>query len=177
MRKSIPARVICGSLLFAFLLSSSLHAQQSATGSIAGTVVDPSGRAIAGVTLTLTNAAQGTERTFTTQNDGIFAFAAVGAANYGLSSEAPSGFANWREAVSLEVGQALNIPIRLQVAGQHTTLEVNAGTQLGVDTTSSDLGGVIGSRQIETLPLNGRNYLELSYLVPGNAPAPTFDPT
>ncbi|PWT76147.1 MAG: hypothetical protein C5B46_01630 [Proteobacteria bacterium] len=177
VRKSIPTRAVCGPLLFIFLLFSSLHAQQSAAGSIAGTVADPSGRAVSGVTVTLTNASQGTERTFTTQNDGMFSFATLAAANYTLSAVAPSGFTTWREAVNLEVGQSLNLPIRLQVAGERTTVEVDAGTQQAVDTTSSALGGVIGSRQIETLPLNGRNYLELSYLVPGNAPAPTFDPT
>ena len=79
--------------------------------------------------------------------------------------------------VKLEVGQNLNIPVRLTVAENRTTVEVTAEAQEGVNTTSSDLGGVIGARQIESLPLNGRNYLELAYLVPGNAPAPNFDPT
>ncbi len=65
----------------------------------------------------------------------------------------------------------------MQVAGDRTNVEVTADAHQVVDTTSSDLGGVIGARQIETLPLNGRNYLELAYLVPGNAPAPNFDPT
>jgi outer membrane receptor protein involved in Fe transport len=177
VRTCFPTRAISGSLLFALLLFPALHAQQSASGSIAGTVVDSSGHAVGGVTLALSNSSQGTVRTFTTEGDGVFSFATLVAANYTLSAEATSGFAGWKEAVSLEVGQSLSIPIRLQVASEHTTVEVSGGTLLGVDTTSSDLGGVIGSRQIETLPLNGRNYLELSYLVPGNAPAPTFDPT
>lgn len=177
MRNSFPARVICGSLVFLLVLFPPLHAQQTAAGSIAGTVTDPSGHAMAGVILTLTNASQGTERTFTTQNDGMFSFTTLSAANYTLSATAPTGFAAWRQALSLEVGQSVNLPVRLQVAGERTSVEVNAATQIGVDTTSSALGGVIASRQIETLPLNGRNYLELSYLVPGNAPAPTFDPT
>ena len=107
----------------------------------------------------------------------MFSFTTLSAASYTLSAAAPTGFAAWRQALSLEVGQSLNLPVRLQVAGERTSVEVNAAAQLGVDTTSSALGGVIASRQIETLPLNGRNYLELSYLVPGNAPAPTFDPT
>lgn len=127
--------------------------------------------------VTLTNPSQGTVRTFTTQSDGAFSFPTLEAASYSLSATASSGFAAWREPVSLEVGQSRSIPIRFAVAGANTTVEVKSDEQLSVNTTSSDLGGVIGSRQIETLPLNGRNYLELAFLVPGNAPAPNFDPT
>jgi outer membrane receptor protein involved in Fe transport len=170
-------RAIRGSLLLALFLIPGLHSQQLATGSIGGVVTDPSGRAVANVVVTLANASQGTERSYTTKDDGVFSFATLAAANYTLSAAPASGFAAWREAVSLEVGQARDIAIRLEVAGSQSSVEVNAGLQQGVNTTSSDLGGVIGAQQIETLPLNGRNYLELSYLVPGNAPAPNFDPT
>jgi len=52
-----------------------------------------------------------------------------------------------------------------------------AALAVGVDTTSSTVDTVIGASSIQNLPLNGRNYLELALLAPGNAPAPNFDPT
>lgn len=170
-------RIIYVSLFLASAFVLPAGAQQSATGDIGGTVIDPGGKFIPQVVVTLTNVAQGTIRTFTTHSGGAFNFATLEAANYTLSVAGPSGFAPWHEAVNLEVGQTLNIPVRLSLSATKVDVEVNSGSQLGVNTTSSDLGGVIGSRQIDTLPLNGRNYLELAYLVPGNAPAPNFDPT
>jgi hypothetical protein len=177
VRTPTLSRVIGGALLAAFLSVPALQAQQSATGSIAGTVIDPSSSPVAKAAITLTNVSQGTVRTFTTQSDGVFSFTTLEAATYSISVANSSGFAEWRQSVSLDVGQSRNIPLRLVVAGARATVEVTSDTQLAVDTTSSDLGGVIGSQQIDTLPLNGRNYLELAYLVPGNAPAPNFDPT
>lgn len=177
MRISTLGRMICGSFFAVLLSSPALRGQQAATGSIGGTVTDPSGKSVNGAVVTLTNVAQGAVRTFTTQNDGVFSFTTLEAANYMLSATVPAGFSSWHQSVDLEVGQSLNIPARLVLSGIQTDVEVTASAQQGVDTTSSDLGGVIGARQIETLPLNGRNYLELAYLVPGNAPAPNFDPT
>ena len=177
MKPSTLGRVVCGSLFVALLSTSALRAQQSGTGSISGTVTDPSGNLVLNAAVTLTNTSQGTVRTYTTHNDGVFSFTTLEAASYSLSATGSSGFAIWRQSVSLEVGQSRSISIRLGVAGTRTTVEVNDNAQLTVNTTSSDLGGVINSRQIDTLPLNGRNYLELAYLVPGNAPAPNFDPT
>ena len=177
MRKSMLGRVIFGSFLAALLSFPALQAQQAATGSVRGTVTDPSGKSVARATVSLTSVAQGTVRTFTTQDDGVFSFTQLEAASYTLSTSVPSGFGNSRQSINLAVGQTLSVSVQLAVAESHTTVEVTAGAQQSVDTTSSDLGGVIGARQIETLPLNGRNYLELAYLVPGNAPAPNFDPT
>ncbi len=74
------------------------------------------------------------------------------------------------------MGQDLNVPVQLQLASSQTKIEVLANTPT-INTTTSALGDVINARQISTPPLNGRNYLELSLLVPGNAPAPNFDPT
>jgi hypothetical protein len=177
VRASILGRMIFGSFVAVLLSFPALQAQQAATGSIGGTISDPSGKFVARAVVTLTKVDQGTVRTFTTQNDGVFSFTTLEAAKYTINAEAPSGFATWRKSVNLEVGETVNIPARLEIAARQSNIEVTASTQQGVDTTSSDLGGVIGARQIETLPLNGRNYLELAYLVPGNAPAPNFDPT
>lgn len=154
-----------------------MSAQQLATGRINGTVTDPVGRTVAGVVITLTNVSQGTTRTFTTHTDGLFSFTTLEAANYSLTASASSGFATWSQPVSLNVGQISNIPIQMQLAGNQTQIQVSGDTQQGINTTTSVVGGVINARQIETLPLNGRNYLELALLVPGNAPAPNFDPT
>ena len=170
-------RGLCGLLLIALVFLGAAPAQQLATSSISGTVTDPSGKSVGNVTLTLTNVRQGTVRTFTTQNDGQFSFATLEDASYKLSAAGGSGFGASEQTITLHVGQVLNVPVKLAVAGSNSTVEVASDASQGVDTTTSVVGGVINARQIETLPLNGRNYLELAYLVPGNAPAPTFDPT
>ena len=169
-------RALCGLLLMTLLCSGVAMAQQLATASISGTVTDASGKSVGNVTVMLTSVRQGTARTFTTRNDGQFSFETLEDADYKLSAGGTSGFAAWERDVNLHVGQVLNIPVHLAVAGSSSTVEVDADTQ-GVDTTTSVVGGVINAREIENLPLNGRNYLELAYLVPGNAPAPNFDPT
>lgn len=178
MYKFIPRRAICAilctlSLVFPF----ALQAQQLGTASISGTVTDPSGRTIANAIVSLTNTLQGTVRTYSTKSDGVFSFTTLEAANYVLTAEAPSGFVKSQQAVSLYVGQSLNLSVSLQLAGMQTRIQVAAETQEAVNTTTSVVGGVINARQIQSLPLNGRNYLELALLVPGNAPAPNFDPT
>ena len=78
--------------------------------------------------------------------------------------------------IVLEVGQAVTVDVSLAVAGVRERVDV-ASTTTGVDTTRSVVDAVIPSSAIEALPLNGRNFLELAFLVPGNSPAPNFDPT
>ena len=170
-------RGLCALLFIALLYLGAAQAQQLATASISGSVTDLSGKSVGNVTLTLTNVRQGTTRTFTTQSDGQFSFATLEDASYKLSAGGPSGFAGWEQTINLQVGQVQNIAVRLGVAGSKTSVEVAADMQPAVDASTSVVGGVINAREIENLPLNGRNYLELAYLIPGNAPAPNFDPT
>jgi hypothetical protein len=177
LRVIVRYAAVCCVVLVSFLSHPAATAQQLANAAITGTVTDPSGQFVSSATIVLANVKQGTTRTFTTHADGEFAFATLEASDYELSVTSAAGFADWREPVHLEVGQVKAVPIHLAVAGSHTTVEVSGNSSQFVDTTSSVVGGVIDARQIEALPLNGRNYLELAYLVPGNAPAPNFDPT
>jgi hypothetical protein len=77
----------------------------------------------------------------------------------------------------LEVGQDTNLPVPLAVASAVATIDSTLGGESPVDTTTSVVDGVINAKEIDSLPLNGRNFLELALLIPGNAPAPNFDPT
>ena len=76
----------------------------------------------------------------------------------------------------LEVGRTTTVDVDLKVGGVRETVDVGV-TASAVDTTHSVVDAVLPSTAIEALPLNGRNFLELALLVPGNAPAPNFDPT
>jgi hypothetical protein len=165
--------------IFTLTLFSTMPAnsQQLAAASLGGTVADPDGLTISSATVILTNSDQGTVRKFTTEKNGSFSFTNLAAGRYVLSVHDASGFSDFNQIVDLEVGQSLNIPIKLTVARTKAEVKVTSEAVPEVDTVSSVDGGVIDEHQIANLPLNGRNYLELSLLVPGNAPAPNFDPT
>jgi hypothetical protein len=80
------------------------------------------------------------------------------------------------QGISLEVGQSAEVEVVLQLSAvqEQVTVAGDVGT---VDVLGSVVGTVISAREIESLPVNGRNFLELAFLTPGNAPAPNFDPT
>ena len=90
------------------------------------------------VTVTLTNLAQGTTRTFTTQADGSFSFTSLEATRYRLNVASPTGFDPYEQFVTVNVGQDLSLPIQLQLAAGQTKVEVIADTPPAVDTTTSD---------------------------------------
>ena len=163
--------------LFPLVLPAMMDAQQLATASLYGTVTDPAGKAVAQAVVLLTNLAQGTTRSYTTQDDGSFSFTTLETARYHLDVTAKSGFAPYQQTVDLAVGQELRLPIELRIASDQTQVAVSAESLPSINSTTSVIGGVITARQIDNLPLNGRNYLELSLLVPGNTLAPNFDPT
>ena len=78
--------------------------------------------------------------------------------------------------ITLLVGQTVTLNAQLEVAGTTAQTDLIAERPL-IDVTDSKIDGVIEAREVQSLPLNGRNFLELALLVPGNSPAPNFDPT
>jgi hypothetical protein len=167
---------------FALLLivsdhSPKLHAQELGTAVLNGDVTDPQGAVVRGASVAAENTATGLRRTTTTSNSGLFVFNNLAPGKYSVRVDA-SGFAGYLTQVVLEVGQQADLKAKLVVAKQQTVVEVEdaAGTA-GINTVSSVVDGVIDTQQINNLPLNGRNFLELALLMPGNSLAPNFDPT
>jgi hypothetical protein len=153
------------------------NAQELGTAVLNGDVSDPQGAVVSGARVSVRNAATGAARTTSTSKAGLFVFNNLDPGAYRVEVEA-SGFAPLEAMVRLQVGQQANLPIRLSVQKAETTIEIDdrEATQV-VSTVTSVVDGVVSSRQIDNLPLNGRNFLELALLMPGNTPAPNFDPT
>jgi hypothetical protein len=166
-------------ILFAFFAALALalasFCQDLGTAGISGTVIDPSGANVAGAHVLIRNAARGTERQTTTTSAGLFTVNDLQPGNYEVTVSS-QGFARTVTTVNIVVGQRAAIRFELRLSNQEQTVEVSDITP-AVNTSSSVVDGIIDSKDIASLPLNGRNFLELALLMPGNAPAPSFDPT
>ena len=168
------ARIL--SLVSVFLLFSGIVRAQLPVASINGRVTDPKGAVIVGARVSAVSAAQGISRNTITNASGLYSLANLSPGLYELKIEQP-GFATSQFAgVVLEAGRSTTIDAKLQIASTGTTVSVDASTEQ-INLTQSMIQGQITSKTIQNIPLNGRNFLELAYLLPGNRPAPTFDPT
>jgi hypothetical protein len=154
------------------LLVSILVAQTN-TGSIAGTVADPSAAVIAGARLTLTNTSTGEKRSAASSDTGSFLFPALPPGAYELAAERDGFKRAVRAGIHLSVQDALSFDIVLTVGSVSESVEVQA-TALALETATSSLGQVIDNRKILDLPLNGRNTLALVALTPGVQPMGGF---
>lgn len=165
----------CLAILGIFVSGAS--AQQSATATLSGAVRDQNGFLVTGAQVMVTLRATGVERKAVTNDVGFFVITNLNPGVYELKVQA-KGFAdNVIPYVTLQVGQTSDLDVRLAVTVQETvTLDHRFNYEL-VNSTSAVIDGVIRDFEIENLPLNGRNFLELALLVPGNSPAPNFDPT
>ena len=161
-----------------FLFCSTVAAQTTvATGSIQGAVTDPSGAVVGGARITITNKATGQAIATTTTSSGTYASSALTPGDYVLRVEA-QGFRTLEAAVPVQVGVTASGNFRLQLGDAGQVVEVQA-SQLQVNTEQASVQGVINTQQIENLPINGRNFLDLAQLEPGVQiqDGGNFDPT
>lgn len=158
------------------MLSNAVQAQQ-ATATLTGEVSDQNGAVIPGATVTATNKATNLSRTASTNDEGVYVISSLSVGEYNVEFKADNFKKTIYEKVILTIGQTVTSDASLAVGVTSVTLDEYFGTTPLVDTQTSKVDSVIDSKEIENLPLNGRNFLELALLVPGNAPAPNFDPT
>jgi hypothetical protein len=163
-RNTSASRVFCLAFTL-FALSISALAQTTA-GRILGTLTDPSGAAVAGATVTVTDIQRGTSRTMTTDESGSYAVPDLQPGTYKIRAEAKGFKASERASVQVEVASDVRADFALQPGQVNETVTINEDIPL-VNTTSATLGGTLSNQEINDLPLNGRNYENLLQLRPG----------
>ena len=151
---------------------------QAPVGGISGVVSDSTGALVRGANVTATSLSTGATRTATSDDNGYFVIPTLKPGEYLLKITA-KGFADFiTPRVVVEVGQTARVDASMAVGTVSENVDVTAGT-IAVDTAQTTVGGVVNLTQIEQLPLNGRNYLELARLQPGVEiqEGRSFDPT
>jgi carboxypeptidase family protein len=168
-------------LVFLSLMIISAHltvfSQQAANATLTGTVTDQTGAVIAGTKIVATHLATGVNRETVSNDHGLYVFSNMTPGDYELKLEAKGFALHIVTNVVLNVGQTVTINAHLEVGTKTITADPIIDGPPLIDNSNSKIDGVIVSREVESLPLNGRNFLELALLVPGNSPAPNFDPT
>lgn len=149
------------------LLSISLPAfSQANQGTIQGSVFDQTGGAIAGATVTITDVARGVSRTLTSDTAGLYVAPNLTPGMYSVKGEAKGFQTLQRSNVVLETGQTVRIDLTLQPGAQEQTVTVTSEAPQ-IDTSDATLGGTINQAALTSLPMNGRDFKNLTQLQPG----------
>ena len=136
------------------------------TGTILGSVRDASGAVIPGAKVTVTNEGTAFQETLTTSSTGSFVFTPLRIGSYAVEVEKEGFKRQRRPGLQLNIQQQLVADFTLTVGEVSSEVEVTAAAPL-LQTESGAVGQVVGSKTVNDLPLNGRNYTFLARLVPG----------
>ncbi len=147
------------------------------TGSIQGIVTDQTGAVLSGAKVTVTNKATAAAVTFTASSAGAYSTGPIQPGDYSVKVEA-KGFKTIDLPVTVQVGNTASGSVQMQLGQESQIVEVQ-GAVVAVNTEQATVQGVLTGNQIDDLPVNGRNFLDLAQLEPGVQiqEGSTFDPT
>lgn len=153
-------------IFLSFVLAVARYAPAQIAASLSGTVTDPSGAAISDALVIVTNVNTEAARQATTDAAGRYQVFALPVGQYQVQIRKPGFAAETRTGIDLVIGQSATIDIRLHVGAVSQQVTVHAGAPL-VSVSTQNISGLVGKREIEDLPLNGRSFDELLTLNPG----------
>jgi Carboxypeptidase regulatory-like domain/TonB dependent receptor len=155
-------------VLLTVIVGLNVNAQQI-TGSIRGTVVDPSGAVVQAAAVSAKQTETGLMRTALTNREGEYVLVELPIGHYQIRAEAKGYQKYLQEGITLDVNQAATVVIHLKLGAETQQVAVKADAQL-VQSTVSSLGETVMEREILDLPLDGRNFSQLGTLQPGVVP-------
>ena len=156
------------SLALVVLFLSTFAGAQTPTGTMAGTVTDPTGAVIAGAHIQVRSKDTGLARAPVTGGQGEYSASSLPVGDYEVTAEA-AGFRLLAREALVEAGSTTSVNFAMQVGDVSDTITVE-GASPQIQFESNQVGGVVTRNQIESLPLNGRNFLDLAQLEPGVTP-------
>ncbi|GAC1656744.1 MAG: hypothetical protein NVS9B15_17980 [Acidobacteriaceae bacterium] len=177
VRFSRVARLVILPFSLVLILTCVCLAQgNTSSGSIQGTISDPNGAVVPDAKVTVTNTETGQSRSSTSTGAGLYTAGSLPPGNYKIEVNRV-GFPSQSRQVLVQVGVTTNGDVKLSLSASQT-VEVSA-TTIAVDTTQATVQGVLTPEQINNLPVDGRNFLNLAQLEPGVQlqDGQTFDPT
>jgi len=177
---AFPVQIILVAVVLVFIAASwtpSVCQTTISTGSVQGTVSDPSGAVVGGAKVVINEKTTGRVITVTSTSAGTYTSGALTPGDYVLRVEA-QGFKTSEVSIVVQVGVTSSGNVKLQVGQSSQVVEVQA-SEVTVNTEQATIQGVLTADQIEKLPINGRNFLDLAQLEPGVQiqDGGDFDPT
>jgi hypothetical protein len=171
------------SLLSAALLSLSLSplalAAQQPTGGIQGSVADPTGAVVLNATVTAKSKSTGLTRTASSNDEGQYQLTQLPPDTYEVRATAANFKTSVARDVTVAVGANVALDFKLEIGGANEEVTVVGSGEAQIDRVENAVTGVVGTQQVQNLPLNGRNFLDLAQLQPGveKVEGGSFDPT
>jgi len=153
------------------LTASALAQETIHFASLAGNVTDQTGAVVSGASVTVRQKSTNLAKTDTTDPDGRFRFPYLPVGDFELTVHA-KGFNDVQQAVTLTMGAAYHVPIRLAITAAESTVQVNERAPV-LDTGRSEIASTISRQEITATPLNGRSFLDLALFLPGVSPTNT----
>src|SRR5713226_1054131 len=160
-RLKLSAKVFASGFLF-----SAIAIAQVTTGTISGTVSDPTGAAVSGVTVSLKSAETAISRTVITGVDGRYRASELGLGSYEITAEAAGFQTVIRSGITLTVGREAVVDFTLQVGAIAERITVTGEAPL-VQTANATVAALVDERAMRELPLNGRSFADLTASMPG----------
>lgn len=168
-RHRATVRHVCRAALLGSFIAAQLFGQATTFGNIVGNVSDPSGSSVPGAIVKVTNTETGIPRVVTTDSAGDYAVRSLNPGFYTIDVSAPNFQRQVSERVKLDVAQTITQDFHLTVGQVSERVEVQAQAPL-LQSETGTVGTVIENAKVEELPLNGRNFNNLTALVPGAVP-------
>ena len=147
----------------------------SDTGSVSGTVADPSGAVVRAAIVIIRNSDTGAQQSRTTDADGLYTFPELPAGHYQIEIAAPGFKPYLQTGLALAASAVLKVDVELELKSEATTVEVSADS-VQIDTSTTQIGETISGKKMDGVPLNGRSFTDLLAIQPGVIPASSQQP-
>src|ERR1043166_7756673 len=158
--------IAVATVCFIQLPGHAVHAQQD-QGRIGGVITDSQGALVPGASIVVKNEKTGEERTATSTDSGSYSIAGLRPSLYSVTATAQSLTVR-ATGVRVLAGQALNLDLTLQATGVEAKVDIVAASDTGIDTASASMNVNVNPREVEALPLNGRQLSQLYLQAPGS---------